>query len=188
MFPKGVVNEVQIISTILSSSGLSDYGFHGITGASLALQLAGASEFEGPVAGVRIAIVDGKFIFDPTFEELKNVTLDLTIAGTSDAITMVESQGKEVDDTTMLSAFEFAHTCIREICAAELDFMAEYTKSHALPSFEFTCRETIDSLKEFVFDFVTNEKVSPLFNTGKAEFHDRLTGLEDAAIEAFWVS
>jgi polyribonucleotide nucleotidyltransferase len=56
MFPKGITNEVQIIASILSSDGEREYGFHGITGASLALLLAGAKEFEGPVSGARIAL------------------------------------------------------------------------------------------------------------------------------------
>ncbi len=185
MFPKGCLNEVQIISTILSSSGASDYGFHGITGASLALQLAGVSEFEGPVAGVRIALTDGGFVFDPKFDVLEKAVLDLTVAGTADAITMVESQGREIDDETMLKAFEFAHALIRELCAAQLDFLAEYRTSHALPEFRFTVRETDAELEGFVLGAVTDELVAPLFNTGKAEFHDRLHDLEDAVIEKF---
>ncbi len=185
MFPKGCLNEVQIISTILSSSGASDYGFHGITGASLALQLAGVSEFEGPVAGVRIALTDGGFVFDPKFDVLEKAVLDLTVAGTSDAITMVESQGREIDDATMLKAFEFAHALIKELCAAQLDFLAEYRASHVLPEFRFTIRETDAELESFVLGAVTDELVAPLFNTGKAEFHDRLHDLEDAVIEKF---
>lgn len=185
MFPKGSLNEVQIISTILSSSGLSDYGFHGITGASLSLMLAGVVEFEGPVSGVRIALTESGFVFDPTFDVLEKAILDLTVAGTSDAITMVESQGQEIDDATMLKAFEFAHELIKELCAAQTDFVAEYKKSHALPEFRFTVRETDAELEAFVLETVTDELVAPLFNTGKAEFHDRLHDLEDAVVEKF---
>ncbi len=185
MFPKGVLNEVQVISTILSSSGTSDYGFHGITGASLALQLAGAVEFEGPVSGVRIALTDSGFVFDPSFDVLEKAKLDLTVAGTSDAVTMVESQGLEADDATMLAAFEFAHALIRELCAAQADFVAEYRKTHAIPEFRFTVRETDPELESFVLSTVTDELVAPLFNTGKSEFHDRLHELEDAVLEKF---
>jgi hypothetical protein len=75
------------------SSGLSDFGWYGVTGASLSVMLAGVKEFEGPVAAVRIASDEaGNFIFDPTFEQLSTAHLDLTVAGTLDAITMVESQ------------------------------------------------------------------------------------------------
>jgi polyribonucleotide nucleotidyltransferase len=185
MFPKGCLNEVQIISTILSSSGVSDYGFHGITGASLALQLAGVVEFEGPVSGARIALTESGFVFDPDFATLEKASLDLTVAGTPDAITMVESQGLEIDDATMLSAFEFAHGLIRELCAAQTDFIAEYRKTHAIPEFRFTVRKFDATLESFVTDAVTDEFVTPLFGTGKAEFHDRLHELEDRVIEHF---
>lgn len=93
MFPKNTRTDTQIISTIMSSSGLSDFGWYGVTGASLSVMLAGVKEFEGPVAAVRIASDEsGNFIFDPTFEEIAVAHLDLTVAGTLDAITMVESQ------------------------------------------------------------------------------------------------
>lgn len=71
MFPKNTRTDTQIISTIMSSSGLSDFGWYGVTGASLSVMLAGVKEFEGPVAAVRIASDEaGNFIFDPTFEQL----------------------------------------------------------------------------------------------------------------------
>ena len=72
MFPKNTRTDTQIISTIMSSSGLSDFGWYGVSGASLSVMLAGVKEFEGPVAGVRICSDEaGNFIFDPTFEELQ---------------------------------------------------------------------------------------------------------------------
>ncbi len=93
MFPKNTRTDTQIISTIMSSSGLSDFGWYGVTGASLSVMLAGVKEFEGPVAAVRIASDEvGNFIFDPTFDQIAAAHLDLTVAGTIDAITMVESQ------------------------------------------------------------------------------------------------
>jgi polyribonucleotide nucleotidyltransferase len=133
MFPKGTRTEVQIISTIMSSSGVSDFGWYGITGASLSLMLAGVEGFEGPVAGVRICSdVDGNFIFDPTFDQIRTAHLDLTVAGTLDAITMVESQGQQVENALMVRAFEYAHTMVKQLCSAQIDFVAEYTKVYTL--------------------------------------------------------
>jgi polyribonucleotide nucleotidyltransferase len=118
----------------MSSSGLSDFGWYGITGASLSVMLAGVTEFEGPVAGVRIASDEaGNFIFDPTFEQIEKAHLDLTVAGTLDAITMVESQGQEVSNELMVRAFEYAHEIVKSLCNAQIDFVAEYKKIHALP-------------------------------------------------------
>lgn len=183
MFPKGVLNEVQVISTILSSSGTSDFGFYGITGASLSLMLAGCGQFEGPVSGVRIALTeDGNFIFDPSFAELEKAVLDLTIAGTEDAITMVESQASEADQATMLKAFEFAHGLIKELCAAQKDFIAEYKKSHELPVIELTIKEDNEELKEKVLSLVTTDRIIKLFNTGKQEFHLQLHALEEVVL------
>ena len=96
--------------------------------------LAGVTEFEGPVAGVRIASDEaGNFIFDPTFDQIQAAHLDLTVAGTSDAITMVESQGQEVSNELMVRAFAYAHDIVRSLCTAQLDFVAEYSKVHVLP-------------------------------------------------------
>jgi polyribonucleotide nucleotidyltransferase len=135
MFPKGTRTDTQIISSIMSSSGLSDFGWYGITGASLSVMLAGVTEFEGPVAGVRIASDEaGNFIFDPTFEQIEKAHLDLTVAGTLDAITMVESQGQEVSNELMVKAFEYAHDIVKRLCTAQINFVAEYKKVHALPT------------------------------------------------------
>ncbi|MFZ4461189.1 MAG: polyribonucleotide nucleotidyltransferase [Patescibacteria group bacterium] len=183
MFPKGVLNEVQIISTILSSSGLSDFGFWGITGASLSLMLAGCGQFEGPVAGVRIAITaDDQFVFDPTFEMLATAKLDLTVAGTKDAITMVESQAHEASDTLMIQAFEFAHDIIKQLCDVQEDFVRTYRETHELPSIELTCKSENTELKERIFALVSEEQIKPLFGTGKMEFHHQLHLLEDKVL------
>ena len=183
MFPKGVQNEIQIISTILSSSGATDSGFWGITGASLSLMLAGVSDFEGPVAGVRIAMnTAGEFIFDPSAAELKSAKLDLTIAGTLDAITMVESQALEIDESTMSRAFSYAHGVVQEICRAQLDFLTEYQKTHALPVVALSLKEDDENLKAQVAMLVNEERVRPLFFTGKTEFYDRLHDLEQSVL------
>jgi len=180
MFPKGTLNDIQIISTIMSSSGASDYGFYGVTGASLALQLAGVTEFEGPVAGIRIALLsDGTtFKFDPTINELTTAILDLTVAGTDDAITMVESQGKEVDESVMIRAFEFAHSLVRDLIQAQYDFIEAYKAVHTLPEVILSIKSIDESLFERVDRYVTDEKIASLYHVGKTEFHDRLVMLE----------
>lgn len=181
MFPKGTINDIQIIATIMSSSGASDYGFYGITGASLALQLAGVSEFEGPVAGVRIALLaDGTtFKFDPTIDDLSTALLDLTVAGTEDAITMVESQGKEVDESVMIRAFEFAHALVRDIVAAQRDFVVSYGKIHPITEQKLTVNEDEKELKDMIDSLITDERITKLYHLGKTDFHHALTVLEE---------
>ena len=184
MFPKGVVNEVQVISTIMSSADNADFGFWGITGASLALLLSGAKEFEGPVAGVRIAqLADGSFKFDPTFEDLKTAKLDLTVAGTLDAVTMVESQAQQVADEDLMKGFEFAYGLVKQICQAQLDFVADYKKTHEIREFTFDKREPIAGLKEKVVALLSPEVLEPLYFKGKLEFHDQLEELNEIILE-----
>ncbi len=186
MFPKGTRTEVQIISTIMSSSGVSDFGWYGVTGASLSVMLAGVKEFEAPVSGVRvIADEAGNFIFDPTFEQLQNAHLDLTVAGTTDAITMVESQGNQVSNDLMVRAFEFAHTIIQDFCRAQEDFFAEYSKIHTLPETEIKVIDTDADVLEKVHAMVTEEEIKALYNLGKLEFHDAIHDLVEHVAEKY---
>lgn len=178
MFPKWIANEVQIISTILSSSGTSDYGFYGVTGASLALILSGTTEFEWPVSGCRVMVsADDNLKFDPTMEELKTAKLDLTIAGTMDAITMVESQGQEVDDKTVLKAFEFAHGIIKELCKAQLDFVANYSLVHPLPKSKIIIKTLSETLYKKIEWYITEDKMTPLYYVSKMDFHEEMHNL-----------
>lgn len=188
MFPKNTRTDTQIISTIMSSSGYSDFGWYGITGASLSILLAGVKEFEWPVAGVRIASdEEGNFIFDPTFDELQKAHLDLTIAGTLDAITMVESQGNEVSNELMVKAFEFAHSIVKEFCTAEIDFVAEYTKIHQLPETDLTIVDPNPDVYKVIRWVISEEEIQKLYNLGKLEFHDALKDLvESTKIHFEW--
>ena len=184
MFPKHTRTDTQIISTIMSSSGLSDFGWYGVTGASLSILLAGVKEFEGPVAAVRIASdEEGNFIFDPTFEQIEWAHLDLTVAGTADAITMVESQGYEVSNDLMVRAFGFAHSIIKDLCKAQQDFMVEYTKVYALPETELTIIDTDPEVIEKVKNIVTESEVLALYHLGKLEFHDALHDLVEVTAQ-----
>lgn len=186
MFPKGTRTEVQIISTIMSSSGVSDFGFFGITGASLSLMLAGVTDFEGPIAGVRIAVdANGNFLFDPSFSDLAASPLDLTIAGTADAITMVESQGKEVDNEMMIRAFEFGHGIIRELCEAQTDFLSAYTAAYALPTMNLAISEENPEVAAFVGNHLESSDFDRLYGLGKIEFHDAIGELVDRLAIAF---
>ena len=181
MFPKATRTDTQIISTIMSSSGLSDFGWYGITGASLSVMLAGVKEFEGPVAGVRIVSDEaGNFIFDPTFEQIAGAHLDLTVAGTLDAITMVESQGSEVNNDLMVRAFEYAHGIVKTLCNMQLDFLALYTPVHALPETTLTVGVKDPETVQKVQDIVTEDEIKSLYGLGKLEFHDALHDLVEA--------
>ncbi len=179
MFPKWFINETQIIATALSSSNESDLSFHWITGASLTLLMTSAP-FEWPVAWVRVILTtEWKLVFDPTFVEEDNAKLILVVAGTLDAITMVEAEWKEVSDDEMMSALEYAHKCIKLICEAELDFIKSYEKSFWIYKIEEFYNKPDETLYEKVAEFLTEDKLESLYNTGKHEFQESLNKLDD---------
>ncbi|MBT6143409.1 polyribonucleotide nucleotidyltransferase [bacterium] len=118
LFPKGMVNDVQILLTPLAFDKEHELSAMGITAASTALMLSGIP-FDGPCAGVKVALIDGEIITNPTLSQLENSDLDLVVAGTENAITMVESVANEVDFDTMLKALEMAHKDIVELCKVQ---------------------------------------------------------------------
>ncbi|HPJ24369.1 MAG TPA: polyribonucleotide nucleotidyltransferase, partial [Bacillota bacterium] len=119
--------EVQIINTVMSADPNCSPEMSALLGASLSLGLGGIP-FNGPVAGVMVGLVDGEFILNPTPEDLLVSDLDLTVAGTKDAINMVEAGAKEIDEDTMLKALMFAHDKIKELVAFQEEVLAECAK------------------------------------------------------------
>src|SRR5262249_40634357 len=116
LFPYGWRHETQIIALVLSADAENDSDVLAITGASAALALS-TIPFTRTIAGVRVGLVDGRFIVNPTFEERRNSRLDLTAGGTSDGIVMVEAGAKEVGEEDMVQALDTAHRAIKEIVA-----------------------------------------------------------------------
>ena len=123
LFPAGWRYETQIIALVLSADGENDTDVLAITGTSAALALSSIPQ-EKTIAGVRVGLVEGKFIINPTFAERKNSQLDLIVAGTSDGIVMVEAGAKEVTEPDMVTALETAHAAIKEIVAG-IDALAK---------------------------------------------------------------
>src|SRR5712691_8652033 len=117
LFPPGWRYETQIIALVLSADGENDTDVLAITGASAALALS-EIPFEKTIAGVRVGIVDGKFVINPTYPERKLSTLDLIVAGSNDGILMVEAGAREVSEAEVVGALEAAHAAIKQIVAA----------------------------------------------------------------------
>ncbi len=120
LFPKMMRNEVQVICTVLSADMEVDPATTGITAASAALMLSGMP-FQGPVAGVRIGMIDDELIVNPTLEQEQEGRLNLVVAGTMDAITMVEAGAKEVSEEKMLQALDLAHQYIKKLCELQIE-------------------------------------------------------------------
>lgn len=179
MFPKWFINDVQIIATVLSSSNESDLGFFGITGASLGLLMSGAP-FEWPVSWVKIIKnAEGIFIFDPKFEEESTAKLSILVAGTDDAITMVESEAREVSDDEMVQSLEYAHTLVKELVKAQNDFMTEYKNIYGVSKIREFYNRPDETLYEKVKEFLTEDKLASLYNIGKKEFQHGLDRFDE---------
>jgi polyribonucleotide nucleotidyltransferase len=123
LFPKGYRHDVQAVATVLSVDLVFSPDIIGMIAVSAALAASGAP-FDGPVAGVRIGMVDDKLVAFPTAEELVNSRLDLTVAGTKDAIMMVEAGANEVDEATMIEAIELGHKAMQPVIKLQQDIVA----------------------------------------------------------------
>ena len=117
MFADGFKCETQVIAFVLSADTENDPDVSGINAASAALTISDIP-FLGPLGAVRVGLIDGRFIANPTYTEMRDGLLNIMVVGTADAIVMIESGAKEVKEETVVDAIEFAHTEIKKICAA----------------------------------------------------------------------
>jgi polyribonucleotide nucleotidyltransferase len=127
LFPKGFRNEIQIINLVISADSENDPDVLAMIGSSAAMALSGIP-FSGPVGAVRVALVDGKLVANPTYKQVAASPLELVIAGTDDAILMVESGGKEVSEEQMLEALAFGHERCKELARIQTDLIAKAAK------------------------------------------------------------
>ncbi len=117
LFPESFRNETQVVAFVYSADKENDPDVLGINGASCALALSDIP-FEGPVGAVRIGTIDDQFIVNPTYAERVESKLNIMVVGTKDGIVMIESGGKEVEESRVVDAIEFAHEEIKKICSA----------------------------------------------------------------------
>src|SRR5215813_2553028 len=117
LFPSGWRYETQIIALLMSADTENDADVLAITGASAAIALS-EIPFEKTIAGVRVGMIDGNYIINPTFDERKQSALDLVVAGSKDGIVMVEAGAKEVTEAQAVGALEAAHAAIKQIVAS----------------------------------------------------------------------
>ncbi|MFH0839172.1 MAG: polyribonucleotide nucleotidyltransferase [Candidatus Omnitrophota bacterium] len=118
LFPKGFLNEVQIVAIVLSSDGENDPDILACIGASSALSISDIP-FKGPVGTVRIGRIDNEFVINPTYAQLDKSTLDLVVAGTKDSIIMIEAGAQEISEELIVEAIQFGHLKIKEVIQAQ---------------------------------------------------------------------
>ena len=127
LFPEGFRCETQVIAFVLSADTDNDPDVMGINGASCALTLSDIP-FMGPIGAVRVGLVNGQFIVNPTYTEMRDSLLNIMVVGTAEGIVMIESGAKEVKEETVVDAIEFGHTEVKKICAAINELRAKVGK------------------------------------------------------------
>ena len=145
MFSEGFRNEVQVVNTVLSVDTDCSPEMAAMFGASLALCISDIP-FDGPIAGVKVGYIDGEFIVNPTVEQAEKSLIDLTVAGTKDALNMVEAGAKEVSEDLMLDALMFGHERIKELCAFQEEIIAKVGKE----KMEVVLYDIDPAVKEYV--------------------------------------
>ncbi len=179
MFPKGIVNDTQIIATVLSSNSEIELWVRWITWASITLMMSWAP-FEGPVSWVKVSLMkDNKYIYNPTTKQEKESKLNLIVAWTVDAISMVEADSKEISDEDMLKSLEYAHNIVKEFCNAQIDFIKDYKKNFWIPEVQITFNKPDESLYLEVKDFLTIDKLDCIYEKWKKEFQNELNKLDE---------
>ena len=148
MFPEDFKNEVQIVNTVLSVDPNNSPEMAAMFGSSLATSIS-KIPFYGPIAGVKVGRVDGEFIINPTTEQAEKSDIELTVAGTMDAINMVEAGAKEVSEEDMLEALMFGHEAIKELCKFQKEIMAEV----GLEKMEYEVLEISDEVRKGVTEY-----------------------------------
>ncbi|MHB8840970.1 MAG: polyribonucleotide nucleotidyltransferase [Candidatus Aquicultor sp.] len=184
-FPKGFYNDIQVIATVLSVDFVNQPDILALNGASLALVLANAP-FNGPVAGVRIGRVDGRFVLNPTFEELAESNLDMVVAGNRNAILMVEAGAKEVTEEDTVQALAEAHKAIIALCDFQERFKEAYAK--VIPASEKEIKMpvadmTYEQIEERIREFATGKLKEALKNPDKLARERQEDIIEDETIE-----
>src|SRR5262245_55515373 len=128
LFPKGVRNELQIINLVISADDENDPDVLAMVGSSAAVALSGIP-FSGPIGAVRVALVEGQFVANPTYKQLAASPLELVLAGTDEAVLMVESGGREISEEQMLEALAFGHQQCRRLAQLQKDLVAQAGKA-----------------------------------------------------------
>ncbi|MCL4546104.1 MAG: polyribonucleotide nucleotidyltransferase [Chloroflexi bacterium] len=142
LFPKGMRHDVQIVITTLSADQENPPDILGIVAASAAVSISDIP-FNGPVGAVRMSLIDGQFVVNPTEQQLKQSELDLTVAGTKDAVIMVEAGADSVPEDVVLRAIQEAHRYIKELCELQEQFVTAAGK----PKREFLLHGLPDGVK-----------------------------------------
>lgn len=178
LFPKGFQNEIQIIATVLSADQDNDPSILGMIGASSALSLSDIP-FDGPIAGTKVGRIDGEFVLNPTQEESGLSDIDLFVAGSEEAIIMVEGSAKEVKEEEILEAILFGHQSLKPV----IDLQKQMKSALGVTPGEFELQKPEEAIYEKV-NAIAQEKLREIFHiTEKGKRRERLEEILQLALQ-----
>jgi polyribonucleotide nucleotidyltransferase len=181
LFPKGLRNDVQIVITPLSQDEENQADILAIIGASAALTISDVP-FAGPVGAVRVGYVDGALVINPTVTQMETSTLDLRLAGTAEALLMVEAGANEVSEAVMLDALRQGHEAIQDTIRVQ----NEMQKAVGKPKRDFEPHEMPEEAYTFVYQQVGEQLPEAIYGaTDKHDFYERTGALKDEMIAQY---
>ncbi|MFC3050328.1 polyribonucleotide nucleotidyltransferase [Kordiimonas pumila] len=179
LFPDGFKNEVQIVCTVVSHDLENDSDIVAMIGASAALTLAGLP-FMGPIAGAKVGYKDGAYILNPTLEEIKESDLELTVAGTGDAVLMVESEANELSEEIMLGAVNFGHEAFQPV----IDAIIDLAEAAAKEPWELDEGPDVSALKAKIAEVAADDLRAAYEITAKQERVAKISDVKKAVAAA----
>ena len=180
LFPEDFKHEVQIVNTVLSVDPDNSPEMAALFGSSLATSIS-KIPFDGPVAAVKVGRINNEFIINPTVEELEQSDIDLTVAGTKDAINMVEAGAKEVSEDDMLEALMFGHEAIKKLVAFEESIIAEIGEE----KMSYEVLEISDEVKTKVREMATDKLDAALRIKDKLEKYAAIDAVKEEVVNVF---
>ena len=180
MFPEDFRNEVQIVNTVLSVDPDNSPELTAMFGSSLATTIS-KIPFDGPIAGVKVGRVNGKFVINPTTDEMEVSDIDLTVAGTKKAINMVEAGAKEASEEDMLEALMFGHEAVKELCEFQEKIASEIGES----KMEYEKLEIEDELRNVVYDLAADKLNKALRIKEKLEMYAAVDEIKESIIAKY---
>ena len=180
MFDENFRNEVQVVNTVLSVDPDRTPEMTALFGTSLCLGIS-PIPFEGPVSGVKVGKIDGELKINPTCEEMERSTIDLTVAGTKEAINMVESGSKQVSEEEMLEALMFGHEAVKELCMIQEDIISEIGEE----KIEVELANIPDELRQEVNDDIKDEMIAAIQIKDKLEKYARIDEVKQMALDKY---
>lgn len=180
MFPSDFKNEVQIVNTVLSVDQDNSPEMTAMFGSSLCVSIS-EIPFDGPIAGVKVGRIDGKFIINPTKEQAELSDIDLTVAGTKTAINMVEAGSREVSEDDMLEALMFGHEAIKELVA----FQEEIIKDCGKEKMSYDVLEITDELKNEINELASDNLNSAMRIKDKLEKYAAIEKVKEDVVNKY---